>query len=219
MDHSERHVSVQPLCSVRAVCGAAAAHCRCFRRPPHPGLAHRIQFRCVYRGRCRLRGAGRHHRRAAQPLQLDRTELARLHELGEAINYNAYGETVADLHYHPADLYRTLSPYRDPRHFIFDEPVFEVLQQAAAEDLARAGEVAPEFATGAAALYLLPDAAWSRRVNGIFGNRLVQAEPQHAHAILVTRAGGYDWCVTEFVRVTDSVGNVFETGTADLPIP
>ena len=129
--------------------------------------------------------------RAAQPLQLDRTELARLHELGEALNYNAYGETVEDLHYHPADLYRILSPYRDPRHFIFDEPVFEVLQQAAAEDLARAGEVAPEFATGAAALYLLPDAAWSRRVNGIFGNRLVQAEPQHAHAILVTRAGGY----------------------------
>lgn len=129
--------------------------------------------------------------RAAQPLQLDRTELARLHELGEAINYNAYGETVEDLHYHPADLYRILSPYRDPRHFIFDEPVFEVLQQAAAEDLTRAEDVAPEFATESAALYVLPDVAWSRRVNGVFGNRLAQAEPQRAHAILITRADGY----------------------------
>jgi hypothetical protein len=129
--------------------------------------------------------------RAALPLQLDHTELARLHELGEAINYNAYGETVEDLHYHPADLYRVIAPYSDPRHFIFDEPVFEVLKQAGAEDLARAEDMPPEFATDAAALYVLPDAAWSRRVNGVFGNRLAQAEPQRAHAVLVTRPDGY----------------------------
>ena len=47
--------------------------------------------------------------RAAQPLRLDRTELARLHELGDCLNYNAYGESLDDLHYHPADLYRTLA--------------------------------------------------------------------------------------------------------------
>lgn len=129
--------------------------------------------------------------RAAQPLQLDHTELARLHELGEAINYNAYGESVEDLHYHPADLYRVIAPYRDPRHFIFDEPVFEVLKQAGAEDMARAEETRPEFVTDAAALYVLPDASWSRRVNGVFSNRLAQAEPQRAHAVLVTKGDGY----------------------------
>ena len=128
--------------------------------------------------------------RAAQPLQLDHTELARLHELGEAINYNAYGETVDDLHYHPADLYQAIAPYKDPRHFIFDEPVFEVLKQAGAEDLVCAEAVSAEFATDAAALYILPDAAWSRRVNGVFGNRLAQSEPQRAHAVLVTKSDG-----------------------------
>lgn len=128
--------------------------------------------------------------RAAQPLQLDHTELARLHELGEAINYNAYGETVNDLHYHPADLYRAIAPYKDPRHFIFDEPVFEVLKQAGAEDLVCAEAVSPEFAADAAALYILPDAAWSRRVNGVFGNRLAQTAPQRAHAVLVTKSDG-----------------------------
>ena len=128
--------------------------------------------------------------RAAQPLQLDHTELARLHELGEAINYNAYGETADDLHYHPADLYRAIAPYQDPRHFIFDEPVFEVLKQAGAEDLARAEDLQPEFATETAALYILPEAAWSRRVNGVFGNRLAQAAPQRAHAVLVMRTDG-----------------------------
>jgi hypothetical protein len=129
--------------------------------------------------------------RAAQPLELDHTELARLHELGEAINYNAYGESVEDLHYPPADLYQLIAPYRDPRHFIFDEPVFEVLKQAGTEDIARAEDVQPEFATEAAAMYVLPDAAWSRRINGVFGNRLAQAEPQRAHAVLVSRADGY----------------------------
>ena len=128
--------------------------------------------------------------RAAQPLQLDHTELARLHELGEAINYNAYGETVDDLHYHPADLYRAIAPYHDPRHFIFDEPVFEVLKQAGAEDMARARDLQAEFAMETAALYILPDAAWSRRVNGVFSNRLSQAAPQRAHAVLVTKSDG-----------------------------
>ena len=128
---------------------------------------------------------------AAQPLGLDHTQLARLHELGDCLNYNAYGETVDDLHYHPADLYQTMAPYRDPREFMIDEPVFDVLRNACREDLFRAEEIAPEFANESAALYVLPDAAWCRRVNGVFGNRLAQDHPQRAHAVLVTRAGGY----------------------------
>ena len=128
---------------------------------------------------------------AAQPLGLDHTELARLHELGECLNYNAYGETVEDLHYHPADLYRTFAPYRDPRHFLFDEPVFTVLKSAYAEDLYRAGEIAPHRASERGAIYILPDAAWARRINGLMANRLAQSNPGRAHAVLVTKAGGY----------------------------
>jgi hypothetical protein len=128
---------------------------------------------------------------AAQPLGLDRTELARLHELGDALNYNAYGDSVEDLHYHPADLYRALAPYADPRHFMFDEPVFPVLKSACADDLARAEAVAPHHAGSRAAVYVLPDAAWSRRISGLFGNRLAQAQPGRGHAVLVTRTGGY----------------------------
>lgn len=128
---------------------------------------------------------------AAQPLELDHTELARLHELGDCLNYNAYGETMDDLHYPPDDLYQTLSPYTDPREFMIDEPVFEVLKEAMREDFERAEEIAPEFASDSAALYVLPDAAWSRRANGLFGNRLAQTHLQRAHAVLVSKAGGY----------------------------
>lgn len=129
--------------------------------------------------------------RAAQPLDLDHTELARLHELGECLNYNAYGETLDDLHYPPAELYTTLSPYRDPRHFIFDEPVFDVLRSASHEDFARAEGVKPQAEGSGYAVYLLPEAAWSRRVSGAYGNRLAQQHPQRAHAVLVARGDDY----------------------------
>ena len=95
------------------------------------------------------------------------------------------------MNYHPADLYEAISPYADPREFMIDEPVFDVLKHAYQEDLDRAEDIKPEFASDSAALYLLPDAAWSRRVNGLFGNRQAQAYPRRAHAVLVGKAGGY----------------------------
>lgn len=152
---------------------------------------------------------------AAQPLGLSHTELARLHELGECLNYNAYGESLEDLHYHPADLYRTLARYRDPRQFIFDEPVFTVLKSAYADDLYRAEETAPHRASASAAIRILPNAAWSRRVNGLYGNRLAQADPRRAHAVLVAKAGGYTVSIRAPVERPTGAGALceqFETG-------
>ena len=152
---------------------------------------------------------------AAQPLRLDRTELARLHELGDCLNYNAYGESLDDLHYQPADLYRTLSRYRDPRHFIFDEPVFNVLKSAYADDLYRAQQIEPQDSTASAAIYILPDAAWARRVNGLYGNRLAQAHPRRAHAILVGKGTGFVVSVrasTERPRGAGALCEQFESG-------
>lgn len=130
-------------------------------------------------------------RRAAELLQLPPPDIERLRELGECINYNAYGDSVDDLHYYPADLFELLSRYTDPREFIESEPIFEVLRAAYFDDLDRAESLEPARATEHGAVYLLPDAAWSRRVNGIFGNRLAQAHPERAHAVLVARPGGY----------------------------
>jgi hypothetical protein len=129
--------------------------------------------------------------RAAELLELGAAETERLRELGECLNYNAYGETVDDLHYPPAELFETLSHYRDPRDFIDGEPVIEVLRNAYRDDLDRVDGVGPEFANDKGAVFILPDAAWSRRVSGIFSNRLAQAHPQRAHAVLVKKAGCY----------------------------
>jgi len=130
-------------------------------------------------------------RGAAAVLGLNEPQLAQLQELGESINYNAYGESVDDLNYHPADLYQTLSRYADPFEFISGEPVFEILRTGRADDLYLADELKPEMETACCALYVLPDAAWSRRVSGVFANRLAQQRPRRAHAVLTTRPGGF----------------------------
>jgi hypothetical protein len=129
--------------------------------------------------------------RAAQGLDLDERDIARLRELGECINYNAYGETVDDLHYHPADLFETVSHYHDPREFLDGEPVLEVLKNALADDIARAAGIKPQAAGANAAIYVLPDASWSRRIYGFYGNQLALKHPRRAHALLVGGHGGY----------------------------
>ena len=46
-----------------------------------------------------------------RPLNLSVDQLAQLQSLGECLNYNGYGETLDDLFYDPAELYRQLRPY------------------------------------------------------------------------------------------------------------
>lgn len=154
-------------------------------------------------------------RRAAAELDIDEPAIERLRELGECINYNAYGETVDDLHYHPADLFETISHYRDPEDFISGEPVFGALRDALADDLSRAGGLAPQAATAGAALYVLPDAAWCRRIHGFFANQLATRHPGRAHALLVSRPGGYTVSVRAPIknpRGADALCLKFETG-------
>lgn len=128
---------------------------------------------------------------AAAPLGLQPADVQRLRELGEALNYNAYGDTADDLHYHPADLYEVVGRYANPFEFIAGEPVFEVLRAACADDLVRA-EGAQQAVAGRSAAFVFPDAAWSRRIHGIFANRLALSHPERAHAVLVqARGGGY----------------------------
>ena len=127
----------------------------------------------------------------AAPLRLPPADIERLAELGRCLNYNGYGERVEDLHYPPADLYRTMSRYRDPFAFIEHEPVLGVLRQGRADDMAQASNLSPIAASAGWAVFVLPDAAWSRRVSGTLANDLAQSNRQRAHALLVARPGGY----------------------------
>jgi len=130
--------------------------------------------------------------RAAELLNLSPQQLAMLRELGECLNYNAYGDNVDDLFFHPAELYRNLRAYADPFDFMAQETVFMTLKQGYASDMALAQATRPEWSHPGGALYILPDQPWSRRVSGVFGNHLAQAEPALAHAVLTHKPnGGY----------------------------
>ncbi|MCS6785876.1 MAG: acetyltransferase [Thiobacillaceae bacterium] len=130
-------------------------------------------------------------RRAAEPLQLSQTQLDALRELGECLNYNAYGETVADLHFPPDELYRRLHAYADPFDFIREAPEFTALRAGYAADMAAAQAVRPVEARAGGAVVILPDAAWARRVSGVYANALAQAHPQRAHALLTRSPQGH----------------------------
>jgi len=128
----------------------------------------------------------------AATLALGANEVERLRELGEALNYNGYGETEADLTIHPAALHALMRGEADPLRFAAGAPIVRRLADAMRTDLAAAQALAPTRADSRCAVYLLPDAASSRRVSGTFAHALAAAAPQRAHAVLTpSAAGGY----------------------------
>lgn len=128
---------------------------------------------------------------AAHALGMSSGETEELRELGTCLNYNAYGESIADLMYSPADLFRTMHTYPHPGKFISDTDVFPSLRQGMREDLARSEAIRVNPIVPGAAYAVLPDARWSRRVVGIYANRLAQRDPDTAHAVLVEKQGGF----------------------------
>lgn len=131
-------------------------------------------------------------RQAARPLDYSESQLEALCELGTCLNYNGYGASLDDLYFTPVALYRKMQAYTDPFDFIGSEAAYQVLRDGYQADMAAAENITPEFAEDKLALYILPAEKWSRRVSGVFGNRLASTEPERAHAILTQLpAGGY----------------------------
>lgn len=128
--------------------------------------------------------------RLAAPLGLDGPRMDRLRSLGESMNYNAYGETEADLLFRPADLYRLIRPYADPLEFVAREEAATRLDEGRRADLTRAAGVSPYRASKRSTVYVLPDAPWARRVIGAFANRLAGGDPRRAQAVAVPNSSG-----------------------------
>ena len=154
--------------------------------------------------------------RLSVPLRLSHEKLTLLHELGDCLNYNAYGDTVDDLFFHPADLYRNLHAYSDPFDFVNEETIFATLKEGYTADMAMAQAKQPERVYPGGSAYILPDQPWSRRVSGAFGNYLAQAEPDIAHAVLTYKPDGSYGVSVRAPRVNstgaDDLCYQFETG-------
>lgn len=159
---------------------------------------------------------GESARQAAQKLGLSDEQLAQLQSLGECLNYNGYGETLTDLFFDPAELYRQLHAYTDPFRFMHESPAYQVLKTGYAEDMSQAISVKPIEDRPAGRVYRLPAQKWARRISGVFGNLLAVQSPAQAHAVLTAKPeGGYVVSVRAPKSTSvgaDEVCSQFETG-------
>jgi len=131
----------------------------------------------------------------AKGLAISEAQLRQLEDLGTYLNYNGYGESVGDLHFAPDALFRIVSRHASPFEFIEGEgrEHFEKLADGYKTDMGKAASTRPAAgSTEHAALLILPDAPWARRVSGVYSNDLVNQFPDRAHAVLTEKAsGGY----------------------------
>jgi hypothetical protein len=118
--------------------------------------------------------------------------IQRLEQLGLAVNYNAYGETIADLHVPPAELAEEMRAYADPLEFAARSASCHRLFEGFRQDLELARRLEPLRRIPGAMVFVLPDAAWARRASGTLANDLSKAHAGSAVAIVSPKAdGGY----------------------------
>ncbi|AEG02262.1 DHH family phosphoesterase [Methylomonas methanica] len=130
---------------------------------------------------------------AAQRLNLSEAPLRQLKELGTCINYNAYGESIEDLHFSPDNLYSELYGFQTPFEFIENKTnIYRALLEGYQADIQQAWQVRAEYETDKVAVFILPDQKWARRVSGVWSNELTNRFPDRAHAVFThNRLGGY----------------------------
>jgi hypothetical protein len=123
--------------------------------------------------------------RAAADLSLSDDTLGLLRELGELLNYNGYGLSLADLHFPPQRLYEAVKPYTDPLEFYNRSEVLSRLRNGFQEDMHRARSASPFKESQVGRIFKLPAEPWARRVAGVFSNEKAREMPDLAHALLI----------------------------------
>jgi hypothetical protein len=116
---------------------------------------------------------------------------ATLEKLGIGLNYNAYGDSISDLHIDPAELAREMRPFEEPQDFVRDSPTFARLASGYDEDMRKARALMPTRQVPGATTLVLPGEPWARRAIGVLANELTQAQPECAIAILSPVRGGF----------------------------
>lgn len=121
---------------------------------------------------------------------IDAEQARTLKELGVAINYNAYGDTLSDLRVPPAELAERLQPFADPLDFAANSPVFQELLIGYRDDMQKVGALTPFKRSPGALCFVLPEEAWARRASGTLANELARAHRGAAVAILSRNSQG-----------------------------
>ncbi|HAY46162.1 MAG TPA: acetyltransferase [Gammaproteobacteria bacterium] len=126
--------------------------------------------------------------------------------LGTYLNHNGYGGSLEDLHFHPEVLFKRISKFSTPQDFISaDRDTFKKLESGYSDDLERTKDLQPHYQDTYCRLFLLPDAAWARRVSGSLSNQLSNQIADKAHAVLTEKANG-DFLVSVRAPLNNKTG-------------
>jgi len=127
----------------------------------------------------------------SQSSGLSTEQMQQLKKLGIYINYNGYGATVEDLHFAPDALFLAMKDFASPFEFFAEgKATYNKLEQGYLQDMNSAEQTDAMHETAASAVFMLPDAAWARRVSGVYGNALANQSPDRAHAVITEKSDG-----------------------------
>ncbi len=126
----------------------------------------------------------------AEKAGLTREQTERLQEIGVLLNYNGYGFSLSDLHMSPDILFREVHAYPDAFSFYEQSDALTALRIGYGEDIAQAEALVATVETETARVFELPNAAWARRIVGVFSNQIAREKPEKAHATMVLNADG-----------------------------
>lgn len=149
---------------------------------------------------------------------LSESQIEFLQELGTLINYNGYGASLEDLQIPPADLFQKLLNFADP--FLLQQDsssIFYSLRAGYQADHQQLQALSPYQSTENIQIYLLPNAAWARRISGVFGNQLANQDPDKACAVVTLNPDDVSYTVSVRAPLTrregaDEVCNQFVSG-------
>ncbi|PMG39240.1 acetyltransferase [Vibrio breoganii] len=145
-----------------------------------------------------------------------------LKQLGTLINYNGYGGSIEDLHFHPKALFESLLKYPNPlRLRDKTDGVFHKLKSGFDRDWDNVRSIQATSSTQHIEIYKLPSQAWARRISGTYGNWLANENPNKAIAVLTANPCGESYTVSVRSPLTnrkgaDYVCSQFPTGGGRL---
>lgn len=142
-------------------------------------------------------------------LGLSDEQKTQLKDLGVAMNYNGYGASLEDLFYHPKELFQLTSPFASPFDFIKERSdVYSTLTEGYKSDLEKGLGLEPARLNENAAMIMLPNEQWARRISGVLGNELANMYPDRAHVLLTERAEQVEGEPTYLVSIRAAKNNL-----------
>ncbi|MEZ8069273.1 DHH family phosphoesterase [Vibrio tasmaniensis 1F-187] len=137
----------------------------------------------------------------------EQSQIEFLEELGTLVNYNGYGTSLSDLHFTPVELYQTLYQYPNPFDLMDDtDSVFYRLRAAYQNDRQQLSNLAAVYESKVARVFELPGETWARRISGVFGNEIVNQDPNRAQAVLTKNQDGESYTVSLRAPLSNRTG-------------